>query len=114
MDHLREIRRQHGDIANLESGGTNPFGTNQSTPLTPNDVTMERPLTLIEWTEFHSHVDSLPEDQRAVFELRWYQGFSNQQAASALKVDRTTVLRKWRSALEHMSRFLTELDSDER
>src|SRR6516162_2147040 len=36
------------------------------------------------WTEFHEAVAQLPDDLRAVFDLLWYQGMSQAEAADVL------------------------------
>ena len=39
---------------------------------------------LIEWTNFHDQVDNLPEEQRKVFDLLWYKGLTQPEAADVL------------------------------
>ena len=53
-------------------------------------------------TEFHQAVDRLPEDERAVFDLIWYQGQSQQEAAELLDVNVRTIKRRWREARVHL------------
>lgn len=54
------------------------------------------PARLAEWTEFHRQVDSLPDDERAVADLLYYQGLPQEEAARLLGVDVRTVQRRWR------------------
>ncbi len=54
--------------------------------------------TLGTWTEFHTQIDALPEEQREVFNLLWYQGLSQAQAAELLGVTERVVKYRWRSA----------------
>ena len=61
------------------------------------DATME-PRTLDQWTSFHEQVDRLPEKDREVFNLLWYGGLSQEEAALVLDVDVRTVKRRWQSA----------------
>jgi len=56
------------------------------------------PATLDEWTDFHRCVDLLPDDERNVVLLVWYDGLSGTKAASQLGVSVRTVRRRWRSA----------------
>ena len=56
------------------------------------------PLTLIEWGEFHSSIEKLPEKQREVFDLLYYNGLSQEEAATVLGIDKRSVKRRWRSA----------------
>jgi RNA polymerase sigma-70 factor (ECF subfamily) len=56
------------------------------------------PFRLAEWTEFHERVSELPDELRTVFDLLWYQGVSQAEAASLLNVHERTVQRRWREA----------------
>jgi RNA polymerase sigma-70 factor (ECF subfamily) len=50
------------------------------------------------WTEFHEAVARLPDDLRAVFDLLWYQGLSQAEAAALLGVAVPTVKLRWMKA----------------
>jgi RNA polymerase sigma-70 factor (ECF subfamily) len=50
------------------------------------------------WTEFHEAVARLPDDLRAVFDLLWYQGLSQAEAAGLLGVAVRTVKLRWMKA----------------
>ena len=50
------------------------------------------------WTEFHEAVARLPDDLRAVFDLLWYQGMSQAEAAVLLGVAVPTVKLRWMKA----------------
>lgn len=56
------------------------------------------PVQLSAWAEFHQHVQDLPDQEREVVELLWYQELSQDEAADLLAVDKSTVKRRWRSA----------------
>jgi RNA polymerase sigma factor (sigma-70 family) len=56
------------------------------------------PRRLSEWIEFHEAVERLPEEVRGVFDLLWYQGLSQEDAAEVLGVDVRTIKRRWREA----------------
>ena len=56
------------------------------------------PQSLEQWSQFHQRVDALPGKEREVFDLLWYQGLSQTEAADAIGVDLRTVKRRWRSA----------------
>jgi RNA polymerase sigma factor (sigma-70 family) len=68
-------------------------------PLTPEapDLTHE-PGRLAAWGEFHVQAESLPDDEREVFGLVWYQGLTHGEAAEILGVSTKTVQRRWHSA----------------
>jgi RNA polymerase sigma-70 factor (ECF subfamily) len=53
------------------------------------------PRRLAEWTEFHRQVEALPDAERAVADLLFYQGLSQAEAAALLGVDVRTVQRRW-------------------
>jgi RNA polymerase sigma-70 factor (ECF subfamily) len=74
-------------------------GVSQSKPpLYEPAVAEESPDRLAAWTEFHQEVDRLPEEEREVFDLVWYQGMKQTEAAALLKVSVKTIKRRWQSA----------------
>jgi RNA polymerase sigma-70 factor (ECF subfamily) len=50
------------------------------------------------WCRFHEAVDQLPEDEREVMGLAFYQGWTQAQMAEVFGVDERTVRRRWQSA----------------
>src|SRR5262249_2478754 len=56
------------------------------------------PVRLSEWTGFHLQVEALPDDQREAFDLLFYQGLSQAEAALVLSVSERTVKRHWQAA----------------
>jgi RNA polymerase sigma-70 factor (ECF subfamily) len=50
------------------------------------------------WTEFHEAVAQLSDDLRTVFDLLWYQGMSQAEAAALLGVAVPTVKLRWMKA----------------
>ncbi len=58
----------------------------------------DEPSSLAEWSEFHEAVERLPEEEREAFDLLWYQGLSQPEAAELLGVSPRTIKRRWRSA----------------
>lgn len=66
----------------------------------PQDEEMDR------WQALHEAVDTLPADQREVFSLRFYHGWSNQDAAELLQVSTRTVSRLWIRAVLALSQCL--------
>ncbi len=63
----------------------------------PTDPT-DGPHTLSEWTELHALVQELPDRERETFDLLYYGGLSQSEAANVLDVDVRTVKRRWRAA----------------
>jgi RNA polymerase sigma factor (sigma-70 family) len=74
-------------------------GAHDTTPAhgVPADLANE-PSRLAQWTEFHDQVEHLTDDQREVFDLLWYQGLSQAEAAAVLEVTERTVQRRWQAA----------------
>jgi RNA polymerase sigma-70 factor (ECF subfamily) len=64
------------------------------------------PRSLEEWTEFHECVAKLPDDEREVFDLLWYEGVTQVEAAEVLEVNERTVRRRWISARRQMYELL--------
>ena len=50
------------------------------------------------WTEFHEAAARLPDELRAVFDLLWYQGLPQAEAAALLGVAVPTVKLRWMKA----------------
>jgi RNA polymerase sigma factor (sigma-70 family) len=56
------------------------------------------PASLAEWSEFHSQIENLPDVDREVFNLLWYDGLSQAEAAAVLGISERTLKRRWREA----------------
>jgi RNA polymerase sigma-70 factor (ECF subfamily) len=56
------------------------------------------PARLAAWTEFHDQIDGLPDEQKEVFHLLWYQGLPQAAAAALLGVSERVVKYRWRAA----------------
>jgi RNA polymerase sigma-70 factor (ECF subfamily) len=63
----------------------------------PADLSGE-PGRLAAWGEFHQQIEALPDEEREVFDLLWYQGLSQAEAAEVLHVSERTVKRRWQTA----------------
>jgi RNA polymerase sigma-70 factor (ECF subfamily) len=50
------------------------------------------------WATFHEQVEHLPEEDKEIFDLIWYQQLSQSEAAQLLGVSERTVKRRWASA----------------
>lgn len=53
------------------------------------------PYRLDLWTEFHTYVERLPDNDRVYYDLLWYQGLTQQEASTILNVSERTVQRRW-------------------
>lgn len=68
----------------------------------PGQVTND-PVRIAAWTEFHRKVEGLPEDEREVFDLIWYQALTQEEAAKLIGVSLRTVKYRWRDARLHLA-----------
>ena len=66
----------------------------------------DEPSSLVEWTEFHRQVEALPDEERQVFSLIWYEELSQGEAAKVLGLSVRTVIRRWQSARVRLARAL--------
>lgn len=56
------------------------------------------PATLEAWTHFHETVERLPDEERELFGLLWYEEMTQEEAALVLGVSLRTVKRRWQAA----------------
>ena len=103
-----QIRRELIDIVR-KLKGCEGIAANYATDAAPRDQTSQPargepaantdgPAELSLWTEFHSHVDDLSEDERDVFQLMYYHDTPQAEVAELLGISIRTVKRRWRSA----------------
>ena len=55
-------------------------------------------VDLEKWSEFHLLVESLPEEEKEVVDLLWYQELNQEDAAKLLNISVRTIKRRWQSA----------------
>jgi RNA polymerase sigma-70 factor (ECF subfamily) len=89
-------RGQGAHHATWDSGdsSTTRSDSGLAAPPDPSDD----PARLAAWGEFHEQIGALPDKERAVFDLIWYQGLSQAEAATLLNVSERTVKRRWQAA----------------
>ena len=58
----------------------------------------EQPEDLEGWSAFHAQVEGLPDEEREVVGLLYYEGLTQEEAAAVLGVGLRTVKRRWQSA----------------
>jgi RNA polymerase sigma-70 factor (ECF subfamily) len=97
LDLSKHYYGAHGHGAHHHSVGVRE-GTNDLPPVTEPDELDDNPERLALWTEFHRQVELLPDEEREVFDLLWYQELPQADAASVLGVAERTVKRRWRAA----------------
>jgi RNA polymerase sigma factor (sigma-70 family) len=103
-----QIRRELIDLARHFFGpqGADPHHATDKPPdgdadhpaiREPADTTHE-PRRLAAWTELHERVARLDAGEREVFDLLWYHGLPQAEAAARLTVPERTLPRRWRAA----------------
>jgi RNA polymerase sigma factor (sigma-70 family) len=66
------------------------------------------PQKLGSWTEFHEYVNCLPDDERSLFDLLWYQGLTLDISSKILDLPERTLRRRWKNARIQVYRELLE------
>ena len=89
-----QIRRTLLDMARHYYGPEGP-GTYQHFDV--NSATDE-PANPRQWIEFYETLDTLPQEERTVVDLLWFEGLSQAEAAIALGLNERTIRRRWYSA----------------
>jgi RNA polymerase sigma-70 factor (ECF subfamily) len=87
-----------------------PDGSDATPDLDPADTTHE-PGQLALLTEFHEQIEKLPEDQRRIFEMHYYGGFSQAEIAAMLDLHRKQVSRLWLAATGRLAQWLDEFSA---
>jgi RNA polymerase sigma-70 factor (ECF subfamily) len=109
-----QIRRELVDLARHYFGRAHkqetqgPCQTGESTITFTGDQPdpSHDPARLAAWTEFHEQAGALPEEEKEVFDLVWYQGLTRAEAATVLSVSTKTVQRRWQSACLRLHQVL--------
>jgi RNA polymerase sigma factor (sigma-70 family) len=66
------------------------------------DAAETSPDSVASWTKFHEAAASLDDDDRELFNLVWYLGLTQEQAASALGCSVRTLARRWDVLKRHL------------
>jgi RNA polymerase sigma-70 factor (ECF subfamily) len=113
-----QIRRELIDLGR-KYFGPHGIGRNHHTDHQPGDEqggtlhTLEsEPADFAEWTEFHERAQSLPAAEREVFDLLYYEGVSQEEAASILDCSVRTIRRRWNDAKLRLHGELTDGPGD--
>lgn len=98
IDLARHYQGAHGLGANFQSGVLNPTGqTDSSSGYEPAEKSIGTD-ELDQWVTFHQTVEQLPVEEREVFGLAYYHGWSQTEIASLFQKDERTIRRYWKSA----------------
>ena len=90
---LIDLCRNHFGPAGAAAKHQSRAGVDES-----DNIYSARPESLAAWTNFHEQVEQLPQDERDVFELLWYAGLRQEDAATCLQTSVPTIKRRWRRA----------------
>ena len=113
-----QIRRELIDLGRKHFG-PHGIGKNHHTDHQPGDgrggtlhALESEPVDLAEWTEFHERAESLPAAEREVFDFLYYEGVSQEEAASILGCSVRTIRRRWNDAKLRLHGELTDGPGD--
>lgn len=96
IDLARHYYGPEGLGANHESHGKDD--SQHPHPAEKSDV-RDEPSSLAQWTELHEEIGRLPDEEREVVGLVFYQGLSQAEAAELLGISLRTLQRRWHDAL---------------
>jgi RNA polymerase sigma factor (sigma-70 family) len=98
---LRDLARHYfgplGHGAKHASWGPDDSSAAETEPADRGDLSAD-PSRLAAWEELHEQIGALPEEEREVFDLLWYQGLNQAEAAGVLGVSKRTIKRRWQAA----------------
>jgi len=99
LDLARHYYGPQGQGAHHATWGSGDSSTTRSDSglAAPPDPSHD-PARLAAWGEFHEQIGALPDEEREVFDLIWYQGLSQAEAAKLLNVSERTIKRRWQAA----------------
>jgi RNA polymerase sigma factor (sigma-70 family) len=103
-----QIRRELIDMARHYYGPRGPgahhssqtdrVGSAGSEPVPATPDTTYDPTRLAACADFHGAVETLGKDDRELFDLLWYQGVSQAEAATLVGVSERTINSRWLAA----------------
>jgi len=96
---LIDLSRRHNGPHGLNAHHATPPLGDEGLPM-PVDPAgpNEDPFGLAVWHEFHTRIASLPEVVRRLFDVLYYQGVPQGEAAAMLDIPLTTLRRRWQEA----------------
>jgi len=99
---IRQSRRHRREKQVLD-----PSGSRQGSALEQHT---HNPLQLAAWTEFHSRVPTLPEDERQIFEMHYYLEIPQSEIARMTNIAPRQVSRLWIKATERLTQGFAEIE----
>ncbi len=98
---LIDLTRHYFGPRGLAANHAKSWGHESDRVASPVDLKSDNthdPVKLKSWTEFHEYIEGLPDEERLLFDLLWYQSLTLSEAAEVMNSSERTVRRKWRSA----------------
>jgi RNA polymerase sigma factor (sigma-70 family) len=99
-----QVRRELCDLAKHHFGAAGSGANHHTDGQSADDKggalhnRAEEPEDLSGWTEFHAHVECLPDEEAEVVNLLFYEGLTQEEAAKVLSVSLRTLKRRWQLA----------------
>ena len=99
-----QIRRELIDTARKHFGPEGIAANHHTDMQAPDEsggslhAAADEPEDLAQWTQFHTLVERLPDDEREVVNLLFYEALTQEEAAQLLGVNVRTVKRRWQAA----------------
>ena len=103
LDVVRRSCRRGGEIRGVGTGQGQDIS---STPKFEPTDTSQDPADLAQWTEFHEKVEELPERERAVVDLHWYQGLTEVETGEILGLTQKEVSRLYIQAFQKLRNYV--------
>lgn len=106
------MRRELIDLARKHFGAEG-LGANHHTDggiAAENQTNTAEPETIEAWVKFHERVEALPDQEREVVNLLWYEEMTQPEAAEVLGISLATVKRRWQAARLRLSESLNGED----
>ena len=96
LDLAKHHLGPHGQGANHHTDGQPADDDGGSLHETPDAA--DEPSDLEGWSAFHVQVEALPDEEREVLGLLFYEGLTQEDTAKVLGISLRTVKRRWQSA----------------
>lgn len=98
LDLVKHYYGPRGAGARHATNAAAPGGSDRAPADADAPELSHEPARLAAWTELHRKAGELPDDEREVFDLVWYQGLGQAEVAALLGVSERTVKRRWQAA----------------
>lgn len=106
IDQVRRHFGPEGIGANHASNACIGDSDSSLPPAYDSPQSTHDPAKICGWVEFHEQVAILPDEERAAFDLIYYQGLAQAEAANLLGISERTLKRRWLAARLALGRTL--------